>query len=338
VDYLVSSDNAPGVFQDSIEQLKAWGEVESYVVTTPTGESNTVRALLALWRMRLKGRQYQRIFFFDESLPVLALLWPLFSLWLPIERLGVLHLFGPSFGRRKWWARFAIRKFLQRREVRFYLRTEELATAWRESFNNIESGKIRYLPSLEIPDDAPRWCPRVYSGTLAFGIIGQIRVGKSIEWLVPAFHKNANLGKLTVAGEFAMPETREQLSILNGFDGFINCFMSESDLLARSAEQDYLLILYDLWDRRMESAVMYLAARVNRPVIVYGNSWCGRMVTEFGCGVVSPNDHEETLNLLQRLPLPGSDEYAELLKGMEAFRQANSVKSLRGKVMQELLG
>lgn len=338
VDYLVSRNKAPDVFQDSVAQLKAWGEVESYVVATPTGESNTVRALWALWRMRFKGRQYQRIFFFDESLPVLALLWPLFSLLLPVERLGVLHLFGPHFGRRNWWARFAIRRFLQRREVRFYLRTEELATAWRDAFSNVENGKIRYLPSLEIPDAEPQQYHRIYSGTLAFGIIGQIRVGKSIEWLVPAFQKNANLGKLTVAGEFATLETREQLSILNGFDGFINCFMSESDMLLRSAEQDYLLILYDHWDRRMESAVMYLAARVNRPVIVYGNSWCGRMVTEFACGVVAPSDHEETLALLQRLPRPGSDEYAKLLKGMAAFRQANSVKALRGKVMQELLG
>jgi len=341
VHYLVSHDiGASEYFLSSMKSLNRWGEVKSFVTTSQVAPSNTVRALLTLWRMRFKGHQYKRIFFFDESLFELALWWPLFCFWYPVERIGVLHLFGPNLdmARRNWWARFVIRRFLKRREVRFYLRTEELATTWRDAFNTVAAGQIRHLPSLEIPDDVPPQYPKRFSDTLAFGIIGQIRVGKGVEWLVPAFQKNAALGKLTVAGEFNMPQTREQLSVLSGFDGFVNCFMSESDMLERAAEQDYLLILYDLWDKRMESAVLYLAARVNRPVVVYGDSWCGRMVREFGCGVVAPVDHEATVDLLRRVPRPGSAVYAELLKGMAEFRQAHSVKSLRGRVIQELLG
>ncbi len=341
VEYLVSSNGEIGHFHDSVERLRAWGEVESYAVTTQVGDSNTVRALLALCRMRLRGQQYQRIFFFDESLFVLALLWPLFSLWLSAERISVLHLFGPNpviMERRNPWPRFIIGRFLKRREVRFYLRTEELAVAWRDAFKKADKGQIRNLPSLEIPDDVPQQYQKRQSDMLAFGIIGQIRVGKGIEWLVPAFQNNSAIGKLTVAGEFNIPQTSEQLSVLNGFEGFINCFMSETDMLERAAGQDYLLMLYDLWDKRMESAVLYLAARVNRPVIVYGDGWCGRMVREFGCGVVAPVDHKEVVDLLRRVPRPGSAEYAKLLMGMVAFHQAHSVNSLRGKVMQELLG
>lgn len=87
------------------------------------------------------------------------------------------------------------------------------------------------------------------------------------------------------------------------------------------AEQDYLLILYDLWDKRIESAVLYFAARANRPVVVYGDSWSGRMVREFGCGVVAPVGHGETVDLLRRIPCPGSAEYARLFKGMAEFRR-----------------
>jgi len=338
VEYLVSSGGESEYFREAAERLRAWGEVESYDVTTPVGDSNTVRALFALWRMRLKGLQYQRIFFFDESLFVLALLWPLFSWWMPVERLGVLHLFGPIWGRRNWLRRFIIGRFLKRREVRFYLRTEEMAQAWREAYGSVASGQISYLPSLEIPDELLQQYQIWHSDSLAFGIIGQVRVGKGIEWLVPAFQNGPSLGKLTVAGEFASPSSREQLSVLDGFDGFINCFMTESEMLERAGEQDYLLMLYDKWDKRMESAVLYLAARVNRPVIVYGDGWCGRMVREFGCGVVAPVEREAIVALLRSLPRPSSVEYAGLLKGMDAFRQAYSVKSLRGKVVQELLG
>jgi hypothetical protein len=338
VEYLVSGSSESGRFLDSLEQLKTWGKVEEFFTTTPTGDLNTLRALWALWRKRLNGCQYQRVFFFDESLFVLALFWPLFSLCLSIERVGVLHLHGPRFASRSWFHSIVIKRFLKRSEVRLYLRTEELTVAWRDAHRTVAESQIRYLPSLEIPNEDSLENLKIRSDEVAFGIIGQIRVGKAIEWLVPAFRNEPALGKLTVAGEFNMPQTREKLSVLSEFDGFINCFMTEGEMLALAAEQDYLLMLYEEWDKRMESAVLYLAARVGRPVVVYGDSWCGRMVQEHGCGVIAPFGHEQTVNFLRRVPRPGSAEYAKLLEGVDAFRQANSVKSLRGKVMQELLG
>lgn len=342
VDYLISSSNdLPISIHNSIKQLSSWGVVESYPVTASVGVQNTIGALLKLLRLHLKGRKYQRILFFDESLFVLALFWPLFSICLSVERLGVLHLFGPELGRRQWFSRFIIGRFLKRREVSLYLRTDELAQSWIGFYKKTaKKARITTLPSLEIPDDLVYECAtnEQNSEQLRFGVIGQIRMGKGIEWLVPAFKGSADLGKLTVAGEFNVPETREQLSVLGDFDGFLNCFMSEVKMLEVAAGQDYLLMLYDKWDKRMESAVLYLAARVNRPVVVYGDSWSGRMVREFGCGVEAPVDRDATLDLLLRLPRPGSEEYAGLLKGMDVFREAYSVKSLRGKVIQELLG
>ena len=62
------------------------------------------------------------------------------------------------------------------------------------------------------------------------------------------------------------------------------------------------------------------------------------MVREFGCGVIAPDSRQETVDLLRRIPRPRSAEYARLLKGMAEFRQAHSVKSLRGMVIHELLG
>lgn len=339
VDYLVSKSGDAEYFNEAMDRLSKLGRVESYAVKDPVGDINTFKALLTLSRMRFKNYQYQRVFFFDQSLFVLALCWPIFALWLPVERVSVLHLFGPGRRARFWLTRFVIGQFLKRREVQFYLRTEELAAAWSDSFGSIEKGKIRHLPSLEIPDNQPVQYPKKkISNQIAFGIIGQIRIGKGIEWLVPAFQSNPVMGKLTVAGQFSSLLSREKLRVLDGFAGFVNCFMTEEEMLACAAEQDYLLMLYDVWDKRMESAVLYLAARVNVPVVVYGDSWCGRKVHEFGCGLVAPEAHDETVNLLLRIPPPGSAEYGNMLEGMAAFRQAHSVTSLREKVILELLG
>ena len=147
------------------------------------------------------------------------------------------------------------------------------------------------------------------------------------------------IGKLTVAGAFFNEECREQLSVLYGLEGFINLFMSEEEMLKRASAQDYLLMLYDEpWDSRLESAVLYLAARVNRPVIVYSNGWSGRQVRKFGCGLLAPADHMKVAELMKTPPMPGSAGYAALLNGMTRFRKAHSVESLRGMVLDELIG
>ena len=117
--------------------------------------------------------------------------------------------------------------------------------------------------------------------------------------------------------------------MLDEFDGFKDKFLSEDELLQLASEQDYLLMLYDNWDHRMEGAVMFLAARVNRPVIVYDKGWCGRMIKTYGNGVYAPQDHEHFIKFVDSLPRYGSDEYQKLLKGVSAFKQAHSGDSIR---------
>lgn len=341
VDYLVSMNADSELCLNSMQRLKTWGEVHGFPVKTFVGRGNTLRAFWALWRLWIKGDRYQRIFFFDSTLPVLALLWPIFARICSVERISVLHLHGPELvDRSSWLSRLVTRRFLMRPDVKFYLRTEELAQAWSGAYKDVIKGNtISTLPSLEIPDGAVYQHPLLPTDQVRFGVIGQIRPGKGLDWLVPAFQRNPDIGKLVVAGEYASQESRALLSFLDDFDGFVQCFMSEDEMLERASRQDYLLMLYDgAWDKRMESAVLYLAARVNRPVVVYGDSWTGRMVREFGCGVVVPVDHQQAEECLRSIPRPGRAEYAGLLDGMTAFRKAHSVESLRPVLMQELLG
>lgn len=341
VDFLVSISSHTSTSQQSIERLRALGKVGTFIVETPTGESNTSRALWAMLKMRIKGHKYERVLFFDGSLVVLAKLWPFFSFIYSVKRLSLVYLHGPEvLSNRSWRVRLMVKRFLMRGDVKLYLRTEELAQAWNDSYREIANSiNINMLSSLEIPDGPMPKQVLPATDQVTFGIIGQIRPGKSLEWLVPIFQKYPSIGRLTVAGEFYSPEVHAELSFLDSYEGFVNRFMSEDEMLEIATKQDYLLMLYDgSWDKRMESAVMYLAARVDRPVVVYGDSWCGRMVNEYHCGIVAPINREGTLDLLKKIPRRESPEYARLIKGMDEFRQAHSVKSLRDKVVQELLG
>lgn len=341
IDYLVSFVDESEFFIKTRDRLSTWGRVIRFRVSTHVGSSNTVRALLSIVGLRLRGRRYQRIFFFDATLPIVALLWPWLSWLIGTDRISILHLHGPEVIGGGQLGRFMVRRLLLRKDVYLYLRTEELAQVWRAEF----SGEIRSLPSLEIPgpvedhlENEPQpETPTHSASKIKFGILGQIRPGKGIDWLVPLFKKHPEIGDLLVAGSFFDQRCRDELPVLKNFAGFSNRFLPEDEMLNLAGDQDYLLMLYGQgWDPRLESAVLYLAARVNKPVIVYEGGWSGRMVKQYGSGLLFNQDNSLAEEMLRHVPRPGTDEYSKLLNGVHKFKKAHSVKSLRQNMLDEL--
>jgi glycosyltransferase involved in cell wall biosynthesis len=333
--YLVSlEDRKPSPQCDTLRSI---AHVDDFRVNGPSLREGTLKALFKLLNLKRKERGVSHIFFFDAHLVLLAGLWRCFYSRLLPRRLSLIYLKGPERIQHSFIANRLVSRFLGRQEVTLYLRTEELVQAWRTAFPAAPSTSIRYLPSLELPgNDAAIEAP-VPDSMLRFGILGQVRHGKGLEWLVPMFQNSPKLGMLTVAGTFNNAQDAESMYFLQGFAGFRNEFLSDDDMLAVAREQHFLLMLYDQWDERMESAVLYLAARAGRPVIAYDNGWCGRQVKTYGNGLLVHRDHDALPSLIASLPRPGSDGYAALLKGVERFRHAHSVDHLREPYLQELM-
>ncbi|MEW6406264.1 MAG: hypothetical protein AB1649_31145, partial [Chloroflexota bacterium] len=155
VEYLVSFEDQSKACKDAIGRLEQLGLVHRFkaISRTGTGSTNTIRALLTVSWLRLKGVRYQRLFFFDSNIPVLALVWRFFAWPLDVERISILPLYGPEVIRSRI-KRFLVKQFVGRSDVRVYLRTEELTHSWDASFEI----STRCLPSLEIPD-APGGSP-----------------------------------------------------------------------------------------------------------------------------------------------------------------------------------
>ena len=324
--YLISVTLNSRLVSIARKELQLLGSVVDYTVKTDSVREGTLKALSSIKRLLATNFSIDRIFFLDAHLVLLATMWP-FYYQKQIKRLGVVYLMGPERVARYYFVKVLIRRFLERPEVILFLRTEELVTDWQKMFS---SAHIKYLPSMEMPiDDFQYLAPENNSKIIRLGILGQIRTGKSIEWLVPLFKNDPSLGKLTVAGTFNNSAQWQALAVLDDFDGFYDKFLTEDELLNQALEQDYLLMLYDKWDHRMEGAVMFLAARVNRPVIVYGMGWCGRMVTEYGNGIVFPNNQILIPELLKSLPAVNSVAYDSLLQGVKRFRQDHSGEVVR---------
>jgi glycosyltransferase involved in cell wall biosynthesis len=324
--YLVSvlPDNV--ATKEALGKLKLLGDVVDFPVKTTSIREGTLKALLSLKKLFALDASIDRVFFLDAHLVLLSALWPFYA-QRKIKQLGVVYLMGPERVARYSLVKYLISIFLQRREVVLFLRTEELVADWKIAF---PEACIKCLPSLELPFDQELVVEeQLVSKTIHLGVLGQIRTGKSLEWLVPLFKINPSIGKLTVAGAFSQPAERKRLTVLEEFEGFQDKFLGEEEMLKLASKQDYLLMLYDNWDHRMEGAVMFLAARVNRPVVVYNKGWCGRMVKTYGNGVFAPEDNKNFITFVENLPQRGSVAYQKLLEGVAIFKHTHSDYSVR---------
>ncbi|KQT37211.1 MULTISPECIES: glycosyltransferase [unclassified Methylophilus] len=335
ISYLVSAQD--GTSEEPLNKLRELAEVESFKVATPSLREGTLKALVKLLKLNRQKRHFQHVFFFDAHLVLLSLVWPLFHAVLKPQRLSLIYLMGPERILRSRIVTGFVTRFLQRKEVTLYLRTEELMAAWLKAFTSVAPDGIRYLSSLELPGPLLPITPPTICDQVKFGVLGQIRRGKGLEWLVPMFIRKPELGELLVAGAFNNASEAEAMAFLQGFSGFRNEYLADDTMLAIAQQQHYLLMLYDHWDARMESAMLYLAARAGRPVIAFGNGWCGRQITEYGNGLIAPTNHADIESLLQSLPSPASAEYTKLLLGVEKFRQAHSSEKLRDLYLNELV-
>jgi len=339
VRYLISLEAGKEPFVKMSQELSEFATLKTFHVNSSSLQEGTWKSFIHLFRSR-KALKDTTILFLDGHLVVFALCWLFLRFWICPKRIGLLYLKGPERIHGYWLTKKLTSWLLGLNEFVLYLRTEELEKDWKSFFSNADERHIRTIPSLELSvgDFSKLQSGEIHSKQPSFAVIGQIRKGKGLDWLVPLFQKNPKLGKLTVAGTFYNAEEEKTLPQLEGFEGFRNEFLSESEMLSCAIEQDYLIMLYDDWDARMESAILYLAAKVRRPVIAYNRGWCGRKVAMFGCGVLLPDhcnvDFESVLSLL---PKHGSKEYTELLEGVDRFVQAHSGEVAKTEFLRALL-
>lgn len=324
IDYLVSEDPH---FQHHANLALALGSGQRlfrFAVSGSALKDNTVRCLWHLARRIRSFRKARCVLFFDMDLVVIAKRWRFFAPLMNVKQLSLLHLSGPEQFPPGGSARRRIGRLLERPDVVLCVRTLELEKDWVAAFPEVDPSRIRTLPTLEIPEvqDIPVR-PRARRADLRFGVLGQLRRGKSLDVLVPLFTARPDIGVLKVAGSFASPAEREALHFLQEFPDFEERYFDDTSLLQLTAAQDYIVVLYDLWDKRMESAVLYLAMRANRPILAYSEGWCERMIQEFGCGVSVVQAGLDLGAFLAALPVPGSVEYTALIDGVARFRAAH---------------
>ena len=313
-------------FEPLLASIEAHAEVVRYRTLSQWLPAATASALPTL---RRRVHRDDVVLFLDAHLVTLAAAWGLLAPRTVPRRLAVLYLRGPERIAAHASAMGVVSRFVERPFVRLLLRTEELASAWATVLPPAARARLGTLPTLEIPAVDERVPSRTGDVSPRFLVAGQLRTGKSLERLVPLFRSRPDLGTLTVAGAFASGAMRSAMPTVADFPGLREGYLDEADLLATVAVHDYLLMLYDEWDHRMEAATLFLAARVGRPVVAFDAGWTGRMVRTHGCGVLVPLDAADLGSVIAGLPAPGSDAYQAMIGGMARFREAHLPDRLR---------
>jgi hypothetical protein len=338
VTYVIAYNQGRPDLEAIVRELREYGAVKCVECRDAAPALSTFRCMLAVAR---GSGERRRVLFMDAHILVLATFAPLFrALARGVDWVAVLGLHGPeSLLAASAWRRLVIKRWLRQEEVRLFLRTRELVAAWSDALPEVRRGQIDTLPSLEIPlTDGMGALPAQPMGATRFAVIGQIRTGKSLEWLVPLFEAHREIGELRVSGAFFNAEQRSRLPMLAGFAGFDDRFIPDEQLVPRAAESDYLLTLYDSWDHRLEAATFYLAARARRPVIAYDKGWCGRMINQYGCGIAIREHMAADADFFANVPQRNSDEYRRMQAGIDEFHRAHSAQARRAEFIEKVWG
>lgn len=333
VEYLVPEPGSDPALRESFDEFSRIAPVATYPAKSESLKKATFRALRAITSMGGFARG-KILLFLDAHLVALAAVWPWFRRQMRPNRIATVYLRGPERIAGSLLARALVKRFMAYPEVLLCLRTPELVDAWRAEYPAF-ADRIRHLPSLELADERFRSTAPTPNPVTRFAVVGQVRHGKSLPALAALFKAQPQLGRFTVAGGYADADAARVITpLLEGVEVH-DRYLSEAELDAIAEQQHYLLLLHDVWDGRMESATLYLAARVMRPVIVYDEGWLSRMVSEYACGVAIPTN-ANLAHALQRLPQPDTIEYKALLTGMESLRADHAGSRLRMAFLETL--
>jgi len=262
----------------------------------------------------IKNRNsYENFFFYDCKIFTLTYLFFFTSYLFKSNNFYIYAHYGPEFLNKSIFKNFFLINFLKKKNTKIFLRTKELQKDWINKLP-IYKNKIKYLKSIDYPD--LKYSKSINRNKkIVFGCVGQIRNGKSLKFLNNFFKLNKKY-QFKIIGSFANDEVKNSFKFIDEKFLTNNKFLNYNKLVNTSKKLDYIVLLYDnFFDKRYEVSTLYLAIKLNIPVICFDDgSWLSKKIKSYNCGLTIKN-----LSKFDNFPNRYSKKYKELIKNLEKF-------------------
>ena len=274
-----------------------------------------INIIKSFWFIITKRKNYKVFFFYDCIIFSLTYLFFFTKFLFKSNYIFIYAHYGPEFIDKSIIKKFFLKSFLKNNNTRIYLRTKELQRDWKKKLPNFKN-KIFYLKSIDYPN-YENFKLVNKTNKLKLGCVGQIRNGKSLNFLNKFFTMNKKYS-FKIIGGYADIKSKNEFQYLNKKFLSNSSFIDYKTLINYSKKLDYIILLYDyLFDKRYEVSTLYLAAKLNIPVICFNNnSWLSKKISYYKCGILI-NDLSEFNNFPER----HTKKYKNFLKNLKKFNR-----------------
>ena len=244
---------------------------------------NTLKGFIKTIKLR---RQYDIFFYHDVDPFRIAILYLLFGLILNKKKIIIYYAFNPKNYKKNLFTYvklIIINFFFLCKNNFLFLRTTECRSHWIKLLN-ISKKKIILLKPIDYHPPLFPAHSNLKKGPLKFGVVGQIRYGKSLD-LLNNFFKSNKKYKFYIIGGYANVKEKKKFNFIESKFISKKNFLSYAELIKKSKRLDYLVLLYD--ENIQEISTLYLAARLKIPIIFYEQSdWLRKLHLSYKFGLM----------------------------------------------------
>lgn len=300
------------VFFSDYIKVKKNNKIKSF--ESPKNSLSNQNIFKALTNVFIMRKKFDVFFFYDFHMFYLSYFFLLFQPLFKKKKIIIYVFFGPEFLDKFFFKLVFFKLFLKTNRVEIFCRTNELKNSWQKRLYNFKNN-IKYFQSLDYPSIDFKKVPK--KGKLKFGCVGQIRRGKSLQFLNSFFKDNKDL-KFSVIGGYPNQKTKKDFGFLDSSFIKKKDFLEFRELIKECRSLDYILLLYDnFFDKRMEVSTFFLASSLRIPVICFKkNNWLFKRVKKFKCGYIIDN-----LDQFKNFPKRGTRKYKGYLTGLRKFSE-----------------
>jgi hypothetical protein len=271
------------IFKNDFNKLNKEKKILTFSsVKNPMSFINDILGFIKTLKLR---HQYDVFFYYDVDPFRIAILNLFFGLIYNQKKTVIYYAFNPMNYDKNIFTYIKliiIKNFFLKKNNFLFLRTLECRNKWRQLLN-IKKKKVNFLKPIDYHPTVPTYS-NFKSGPLKFGVVGQIRYGKSLD-LLNKFFKNNTEYKFNIIGGYANKNEKKKFDFIDRKFISKKNFLSYKDLISKGRKLDYLILLYD--KNIQEVSSFYLAARLKIPVIFYKKSnWLRNIYLSYKFGLM----------------------------------------------------